>query len=30
MPNPIPTEPWKDLLADMIVGLPDSKGFNAI
>jgi hypothetical protein len=30
MPNPIPTEPWKDLSADMIVGLPESKGFNAI
>jgi hypothetical protein len=30
MPNPISTEPQKDLSANMIVGLPESKGFNAI
>jgi hypothetical protein len=30
MPNSITTELWKDLSADMIVGLPESKGFNAI
>jgi hypothetical protein len=30
MPNPIPTQPWKELSSEMIVGLPDSKGFNTI
>jgi hypothetical protein len=30
MPNPILTEPWKDLSANMIVGLTNSKGFNII
>lgn len=30
IPNPVPTAPWEDVTVDMIVGLPDSQGYDAI
>lgn len=29
-PNPIPSAPWTDISVDMIVGLPNSQGFDAL
>ena len=29
-PNRIPTEPWTHVSSDLITGLPESEGFNAI
>lgn len=29
-PNPIPIAPWENLSVDLIVGLPDSQGFDSI
>ena len=29
-PNCIPTEPWTHVSSDLITGLPESRGFNAI
>ena len=29
-PNPVPDAPWQDLSMDFVVGLPESKGYNAI
>lgn len=29
-PNEIPTEPWTHISSDLITGLPESEGYNAI
>lgn len=29
-PNPVPSAPWIDISVDMIVGLPNSQGFDAL
>lgn len=30
IPNPIPSGPWQEISVDLIVGLPDSQGYNSI
>ena len=30
IPNPIATEPWEEILVDLITGLPDSQGYDAV
>ena len=30
IPNPIATEPWEEILVNLITGLPDSQGYDAI
>ncbi len=29
-PNAVPTDPWEDISADLIMGLPESRGYTAI
>ena len=29
-PLPIPERPWEDIAYDLVVGLPESEGFDAI
>ena len=30
VPNPIPQQPWEEISVDLITGLPDSQGYDAI
>lgn len=30
IPNPIPSGPWQEISVDLIVGLPDSQGYDSI